>query len=304
MSLWSLLGLVVFSACKKQEYTSIEELDTQNMEAYIRENNLQVEALGNTGMFYQVLEEGKGNDLSYTGRYPLVYTVRSFDGTYSVTDTFASASRYMDYLGYFLGQSPQGSTIANNPNYQGSLEKDEGLKMVLRQALKKTDGKIRVLVPSRLLSYGRNGDSDLGIPPNASMDFVIRVIDSASMPAYEDVSIRKRIEALGLKLADFEKTENGIYYHIGKQGEGKEIGVDSTITAAYSLTLFNGTEAAQSDSTRLVLKDQPKAWQEIIPKINKGGDVHFFAPSKEGYGYTNGPTPFCTMEYKFSIKDN
>ena len=35
ISLLTLLGLAVFAACKKQEYTSIEELDTNNIEAYI-----------------------------------------------------------------------------------------------------------------------------------------------------------------------------------------------------------------------------------------------------------------------------
>lgn len=304
ISLWVLLGVAVFTACKKQEYTSIEELDTQNIEAYIRDNNLQMEPLGNTGMFYQILEEGKGHDLSYTGRYPLVYTVRSLDGAYSVADTFASASRYMDYLGYFLGESPQGAAIGNQPSYQGQLEKDEGLKMVLRQVLKKTDGKIRVLIPSRLMSHGRNGDTDLGIPSNASMDFVIRVIDSASMPAYEDLSIRKRIEGLGLDLADFEKTESGIYYNISKQGEGKEIGVDSTITAVYSVSTFNGTEIDSSDSTNLVPKNLVKAWQEIIPKIKEGGEVHFFTPSKSAYGYMGGGVPFSALEFNVSVKDN
>jgi len=304
ISLLSLLGLVVFAACKKQEYTSIEELDTTNIEAYIRDNNLNVEPLGETGMFYQILEEGKGHPLAYTGKYPLIYTVRSLDGVYSVTDTFSSASRYMDYLGYFLGESPQGSAIGSMPSYQDQLEKDEGLKMALHGILQKTDGKIRVLIPSRLMSHGRNGNTDLGIPSNASMDFVIRVIDSASMPAYEDLSIQKRIEGLGLKLADFEKTESGIYYHIGKQGEGKEITVDSTITAAYSASLFNGTEIDQSDSTNLTPKNLVKAWQEIIPKINKGGEVQFFTPSTSAYGYTSGPAPFSALEFKVSVRDN
>jgi len=304
IALFSLLGFATFSACKKQEYVSIEELDTQNIEAYIKANNLQVEPLGNTGMFYQILEEGKGHDLSYKGQYPVVYTVRSLDGTYTVQDTFAAASRYFDYLGYFLGESPQGSTIANLPSYQGELEKDEGLKMILRQVLKKTDGKIRILIPSRLMSHGRNGNTDLGIPSNASMDFMIRIIDSASMPAYEDLSIRKRIEGLGLELADFEKTESGIYYHIDEQGEGKPITIDSTITAAYSLSLFNGTEVETSDSTNFTLKNLVKAWQEIIPKVNKGGEVHFFTPSKSAYGYVGVGVPFSALEFKVSIKDN
>ncbi|WP_345230664.1 hypothetical protein [Olivibacter ginsenosidimutans] len=47
-----------------------------------------------------------------------------------------------------------------------------------------------------------------------------------------------------------------------------------------------------------------KAWQEIIPKINKGGDVHFFTPSNLAYGYAGGGVPFSAMEFKVSVKDN
>lgn len=304
ISLLSLLGISLFAACKKQEYESIEELDAASIEAYIQANNLSVQPLGNTGMYYQILEEGKGNDIDYTGQYALVYTVRSLDGVYSVTDTFATASRYFDYLGYFLGASPQGSAIAGNPNYQGQIEKEEGLKMAIRTMLKKTDGQIRVLIPSRLLSYGRNGNTDLGIPPNASMDYVIRVIDSASMPAYEDLSIRKQMETAGLDTSDYERTESGIYYNIKKQGEGDSISIDSISTFVYSAKLLNGATVDESDSTNYTLKNLVKSWQEIIPKIKKGGQVHFFTPSSSAYGLAGGSVPFSSMEFDVTVKDN
>lgn len=304
ISLLSLLGITLFAACKKQEYQSIEELDTANIDAYIRANNLTVQPLGNTGMFYQVLEEGKGNDIDYGGRYALVYTTRSLDGVYSVTDTFSSASRYFDYLGYFLGASPQGTAISTNPTYQQQIERDEGLKMAIRTMLKKTDGQLRVLIPSRLLPYGRNGSTELGIPSNASMDYVIRVIDSASMPAYEDLSIRKRMEALGLTLSDYQKTESGIYYNIKEQGEGDSISIDSTSTFIYTAKLLNGTQIDQSDSINYVLKNLVKSWQEIIPKVRKGGEVHFFTPSTSAYGLAGGSVPFSSMEFDVTVKDN
>ncbi|WP_134089418.1 FKBP-type peptidyl-prolyl cis-trans isomerase [Olivibacter sp. XZL3] len=305
ISLLSLFGVALFAACKKQEYQNIEELDTANIEAYIRANNLQVEPLGNTGMYYQILEEGTGNDISYTGQYPLVYTVKSLDGVYSVADTFAATNRYFDYLGYFLGASPQGSSIASNPNYQGQLEKEEGLKMAIRTALKKTDGQIRVLIPSRLLSYGRNGVPEQGIPSNASMEYVIRVIDSASIPAYEDLSIQKRIEALGLSSNEYEKTESGIYYHINEMGEGDPIlSLDSTLTLSYTAKLLNGAQIDQSDSVNYALRNLVRSWQEIVPKIRKGGQVHFFSPSSEAYGLGGGAVPFSSLEFDVAVKDN
>jgi len=304
ISLFGLLGLSLFAACKKQEYTSIEELDAINIEDYIRANNLAVEPLANTGMYYQILDEGTGNEISYTGQYPLIYTIRSLDGVYSVADTFASASRYFDYLGYFLGSSPQGSVAANLPAYQQLFEQDSGLKMAVRSVLRRTDGRIRVLIPSRLLPYGRNGETTLGIPPNASMDFVIKVIDSASMPAYEDLSIQKRIQDLGLNLADFEKTETGIYYNISEQGDGDTITVDSTITCAYAGSLLNGTSFGQSDSARFTISNNIKAWQEILPKLNKGGKVRFLTPSTQAYGFvsSNAIPPFSSLDFEVTVR--
>lgn len=300
-----LFGLVVIAACKKQDYTSVEALDDENIAAYIQANNLNMEPLGTTGMFYQIIEEGKGSDLTYTKSYPIIYTKKSLDGSYSVADTFASASRYMDFLGYFLGETNQGSVVANIPGYQQILEKDNGLKMALRTVLKKANGKIRILVPSRLFNDSRNGNADLGIPPNASMDYEIRVLDSASIPAYEDLAIRKRIQVLGLNLSDYQKTETGIYYNISKLGEGTPITVDSTVTAVYKGYLLNGTEFDQSDSVNFTPKSLVKAWQEILPKIRKGGAVHFFSPPTMAYGISSsGPTPFGSLEFNVTIKDN
>ncbi|QNL51467.1 FKBP-type peptidyl-prolyl cis-trans isomerase [Olivibacter sp. SDN3] len=299
-----LLVLTVFAACNKQEYQSVEALDAQNIEAYIQANNLNVQPLGNTGMYYQVVEEGKGAELDYTGRYPIVYTVKSLDGSYNVADTFSASNRYMDYLGYFLGSSPQGSSAAASPNYQEIFERDEGLKHILRNVLQKADGKVRVLIPSRLLNYGPNGNDDLGIPPNASMDYVLHVIDSASMPAYEDASIRKRIEALGLNLEEYETTESGIYYHISEQGTGDPITVDSTVTVAYALTLFNGNDIERSDSASFALTGLIPAWREVVPKLNKGGEVRFFSPSKSAYGYAGGNIPFSPLEFSITVRDD
>lgn len=305
ISLLSLFGVALFAACKKQEYQSLEALDAANIEAYIRANNLQVEPLGNTGMYYQILEEGTGNDISYTGQYPLVYTMKSLDGAYSVADTFASTNRYFDYLGYFKGQNPQGSTLANIPDSLAVMEQDNGLKMAIRTALKKTDGQIRVLIPSRLLSYGRNGVPEQGIPSNASMDYVIRVIDSASMPAYEDVSIRKRMETAGLNMSEFTKTATGIYYQIIEQGDGNPITVDSTITCSYKLHLMNGTELESQDSARFLISSLAvNAWKEILPKINQGGTVRFLTPSSQAYGYTGSSStpPFTALDFEISVR--
>src|SRR5690606_35091178 len=106
---------------------------------------------GSTGMYYEILEEGSGRELDYKEKIPLVYSFTTLDKSYSSADTFSVSNRYADFLGYF----PYGSTVANSQ--PGSpLDKEEGLKVVLKEALKHANGKIRILVPSRL-AYGKNG---------------------------------------------------------------------------------------------------------------------------------------------------
>lgn len=309
-----LFGLVVISACKKQDYTSVEALDDENIAAYIQANNLNMEPLGTTGMFYQIIEEGKGSDLTYTKSYPIVYTKKSLDGTYSVADTFASASRYMDFLGYFLGETNQGSVIANIPAYQQILEKDNGLKMALRTVLKKSDGKIRILVPSRLFTDSRNGNADLGIPPNASMDYEIRVLDSASVPAYDDVSIKTYMQKNSL--TDFQRTEDGVYYKITEQGEGSAITVDSVLNVNLTVRLLNGTETKSPDSTDFPVAywNRVNAWKTVLPNLKKGGTVTIISPSAQAYGFSSSSEgfggssavvipPFSSVYYELKLND-
>src|SRR5690606_40592959 len=97
------------------------------------------------------------------------------------------------------------------------VERTEDFKEVIREVLQKTNGKIRIIVPSRLLNYGRNGNKALGIPPNASMDYVITVHDN--FEDYEDSVIRQMITRAGMDVADFEKTDNDIYYRILSPGK-------------------------------------------------------------------------------------
>src|SRR5690554_6163210 len=185
-----LLALFFFSACEKKEYQTIEELDNLNITEYILKNNLSMTQFGETGIYYSVLEEGTGRELKYEDKVPLVYTLKTLDGSYSALDTFSAANRYYDLLDYF----PYGTASANAPG--SPLDKEEGMKVLLKEMLKNANGKIRIIVPSRL-AFGKNGTKL--IPSNASIDYVIHAIDVDSLPAYEDVSIRKYMLENGLQ---------------------------------------------------------------------------------------------------------
>lgn len=290
--------LLIFSACEKREYQSIEELDNQNINDYIRQNNLNVQQYKHTDLFYEVIRPGTGHPLSFEKTYPMVYTISSLDGTYAATDTFSTNNRYHDFLGYF----PFGSGAAGIPN--SPVERMNDLKYVVRDILGNSDGQIRILVPSRLTPWGRQGNRTLGIPPNASLDYVISVHDNVG--DYEDAVIRNAIVNAGFTLDQFEKTSDDIYYRILQAGTGDVITADSIITVDYTLRDPAGDEIESGENVRMHLAGGTiTAFTKMMPLIRKGGKIRFFTPSKFAYG-TQGSgsvAQFLSLDFEVEIKE-
>lgn len=299
-----LFAVLVFASCEKKDYQTIVELDEENIQNYIRQNNLTMLPFGSTGMYYQVLEEGNGRELDYSEIVPLVFTLKTHDGTFSSLDTFSVINRYADYLGYF----PYGSAVAGSQS--GSpLDKEEGLKVVLNQVLKHANGKVRVLVPSRY-AYGRNGSGKIG--SNQSIDYVIHAIDTADLPAYEDYSIKNYLSSLS-NSNDFIETPSGIYYHISQEGTGDQVPAESTLEIGYVLKTLNGTVVEQSstDSLSISLASTIAGWREVLPKLKEGGKVRMVLPSSQAYGIpgtasssttASGVPPFSSIDFEVSVK--
>ena len=296
--------MLAFSSCEKKVYQTVVEMDEENIQNYIRQNNLNMTAFGSTGIYYQVIQEGNGEPLDYTQVVPLVYSFKTHDGSFSSLDTFATGNRYADYLGYF----PYGSSVANSQ--PGSpLDKEEGIKLVLKEGLKNSNGKIRILVPSRL-AFGKRGSGK--ITANQSIDYVIHAIQPESLKDYEDNSIQKYIPTLGMQLSEFEKTEKGSYYNIITPGTGKAISENSNIEIGYTLRLLNGNiiEQSSSDSTAMSLGTTIAGWKEVLPKIKEGGKVRMVLPSTQAYGLKGSPSqtagvigipPFSALDFEVSV---
>ncbi|SFB81256.1 FKBP-type peptidyl-prolyl cis-trans isomerase [Parapedobacter composti] len=283
--------------CSDKEYYSFEELDNKNIREYIEKNNLtgQVHQYKETDLFYQVLDAGTGNPIDYRKRYPVVYTVKSLDGSYNAADTLTSSNRYADFFGYF----PFGSSYAGTP----TVERTGDFKEVIREVLQHTNGKIRIIVPSRLM-YGRNGVPSQGIPPNASLDYVVTVYDN--FEDYEDGVIQRMITDAGLNIEDFTKQEDNIYYRIIEQGEGDAITADSTVTVNYTLKNPVGNVIDSGTDSRFSLAGGViSAWPKIVPLVNKGGKIRFFTPSTHAYGLSGSSSmpPFTSLDFEVEVKD-
>lgn len=289
------MAIVSLMGCSKKEYQSFEELDNANIREYIQKNNLAVHQYKETDLFYEVLEEGTGKPIEYTESYPIVYTVKSLDGTYNSADTLSASNRYADLFGYF----PFGSSAAGTP----TVERTGDFKEVIREVLQHANGKVRIIVPSRLM-YGRNGSSTLGVPPNASLDYVVTVHDDFA--DYEDAVIQQMIARESLNIDEFTKREDGIYYQIVEQGSGDVITADSTITVDYTLkdpqgnVLDSGTDSEFSLAGGVI-----SSWSKVMPLINKGGKIRFFTPSDHAYGKSGNTNiaPFLSLDFEVEVKD-
>lgn len=292
---FEIAALIFLMGCEKKEYQSFEELDNANILEYIQKNNLNVSQYKETDLFYQVLEEGTGNPIDYKKTYPVVYTVKSLDGTYSSGDTMSFNNRYADYFGYF----PFGSGAAGTP----IVERTGDFKEVIREVLQNSNGKIRIIVPSRLM-HGRNGVPSQGIPPNASLDYVVTVHDNFTDFENEWV-IPNMIKRAGLDTAALNKTADGIYYDIVSEGSGDPITADSTVTMNYTLRRPDGSTMESRTDYEAKLGNLIPAWIKIVPLLKKGGKVRLFTPSTQAYGASGSASlpPYASLDFEIEVKN-
>lgn len=276
------LSLLIFASCQKQ-YETIDVIDDRNVQEYIQQNKLNVQQYLNTGIYYEVVSAGTGPVVEYSDMVPAIITTRSLDGKYVSVDTFSVSNRYYNYLGYF------------NP---------EAIRLGVKEVLKKSNGTIRMIIPSRL-AFGRNGSGN--IPGNSSLDMTVRILDVAKISEYEDFTINKYLQSNAL--TGFTKSSTGLYYKIAQPGTGSPITTDSTIVANYTGKLLSGVvfdKAAAGSEATFTLKTLVKGWQEAIPLIKQGGSIRLIVPSSLAYGL-QGSSPsipaFSVLDFEINVTD-
>jgi FKBP-type peptidyl-prolyl cis-trans isomerase FkpA len=276
------LSFIILVSCQK-EYETIDVIDDRNVQEYIQQNKLNVSEYQSTGIYYQVVAPGTGPEVQYSDMVPAIITTRSLDGKYLSIDTFSVSNRYYNFLGYF------------NP---------EAIRLGVKEVLKKSNGTIRMIVPSRL-AYGRNG---LGsIPGNTSLDITVRVLDIAKIAEYEDFTILKYMQSNSL--TGFTKTSSGLYYKISQPGTGSSISTSSTIVANYTGKLLNGVvfdKAAVGSEATFTLNSLVTGWKEALPLIKQGGAIRLIVPSSLAYGL-NGSAPtipsFSVLDFDIAVTE-
>ena len=275
----ALVVLTVASGCKK-DYESIEELDAKEVQEYIAKNNLTgFQQYNNTGIYYDIVEDGTGAELAYTDKVYATFTAKSLDGRFSVQAD--SLNRYSSFLGYFSRENGY----------------PDAFRTAIKEILKKNGGSIRIIIPSHL-AYGRGGNSGMDIPGNASLDCTIKLYDVPNQTEFEDIFVKRYITAN--KITGLEKTSTGLYYKKIAQGSGVPITPNSLITVAYKGKLTNGTIFDESASYESYLYNLIPGWQEGVVEIQKGGKIRLIIPPSLGYGSSASSSipPYSTLDFE------
>lgn len=90
-----------------------------------------------------------------------------------------------------------------------------------------------------------------------------------------------------------EKTEEGLYYIITKEGPGDKADISSTVTVHYKGYLLNGdifdSSYDRGRTSSFPLTGVIQGWQIGIPKLRVGGAGTLLVPHELGYG-SNPPS--------------
>ncbi len=293
-----LVSAVIAASCNKDRvYPDIREYDAQQIQDYIKNNNLSNMVRDTTngdtsGIYYQIIDKGlvDSPSIKYSDRVAMVYTIRSFDGKYFVNDTLLN--HYSGYLGQFKTNALPA-----------------GLQYAIYNLLKHKGGSMRVLIPSRQ-AYGVNGygsgsssNTNTRIAGNQCLDYWVRIV--GNQPAYDDLSIRKYATANGINLQEYSRTNSGLYYKLSGSDTGKVIKNNSNVTATYKLVLLNNSLVDEAtDAVSLGVEEVVPGVKEVFQLMRNGQSIAILVPSGGAYGQSSsGSIPsFSCLKWDFTIK--
>lgn len=308
-TLMVLCAVGLLSCRKTADNFTIKQFDDNQIQNYIKANGLSTimkrDTSGGdtTGIYYQIINPGSGRAFSYSTKISYVYTAKTLDGNFNLTDT-----------------------ILNHVNSYAAYAAPNGLQLALINLAKRKGAKIRVIIPSRL-AYGINGTTlstynTAGtvvyntVGGNQAMDYTISVMDDdltivnnpislktdtiTKQAIYDDLSIQKYMAAKGL--TGYTKTAAGNYYKITQAGTGTDpISTNSTLGVDYTGTLFNGIifdQANTTDGTAAIsftLIDNIPGWQDVLPHTTAGSKITMLVPSPQAYGQAANASGTVTL---------
>lgn len=310
----SVIGLV--SCRKKGVELNIRQYDDQQIQNYMAANGLTAlmqrdHSNGDTtGIYYHVIDSGaKSQPLNDTTRVSMVFTLKSFDGLYTSTDTVQN--HFFNYIGHIVS---------------GGLP--AGLRIALLNDLKYNGGSMRVLIPSRM-AYGLYGNgsgstknANSHIAGNQCLDYYVHLINNQS--SYDSlvmVNYMKAQNLTGYTAVTVRLPANYVsptklpsryctyFYKIEKPGTGtSKIDSNSIVEATYTGQLLNGIifdgQYNGADSTSLQVPNLIQGVQYGLTHVHGGGSlISLILPSALCYGQSGAtgiPANSC-LRFSFEI---
>ncbi|PAW95282.1 hypothetical protein CKK33_17960 [Mucilaginibacter sp. MD40] len=304
-----LIAFAALSACKKndQNQPDIKQYDDQQIQNYMTANGLTgftkdttTLSDGNSGIYYKIIGQGKGDTLKYSDQVSIVYTIRSMDGKFVIGDTIAN--RRYDFLGHLT-----------NPAAISGFALPSGLQLAIHNILKYKGSNMRVLIPSRL-AYGTRGygsgsitNTNTRIAGNQSLDIYVNVIKDQN--AYDDMVIRNYLTANNV-ISGYTKDPLGYYYKVITPGTGTvgEIGDYSNVSLTYAGSFLNGVYFDNTNSTTAItyqgIFGTVTGFKDALKKhAATGTSLSVYIPSALGYGVSGYNTipPNSILHFEMQI---
>lgn len=311
--LFCTVGLI--SCRKNRNEINIKQYDDQQIKAYISSAGLtgmQRDLSGGdtTGIYYKILTQGTGVAISYPTVISLVYSERSFDGSYLKTDTI------MNHVVNYVGHVSQNVL-------------PEGVELALVNILKNKGTRARVLVPSHLAFgiYGYGTGSSSGtdrLGGNQSLDYYLNVINDSTyvdpisqlkvngQDIYDDISIKNYIAANNLSgyteitTGDYK----GLWYKITQAGTGAAITLTSVVNIQYTGFQLNGFQTGDqvngdADITAPIdMSSEPlKGFVGGLLQVTPGAKLSLIIPSRLAYGSASisGIPSYSCLRYEMNV---
>lgn len=99
-----------------------------------------------------------------------------------------------------------------------------------------------------------------------------------------DTDIQSYIDSTGVSM---ERTEDGLYYKIIKEGEGDRlIGYNDQVTFSYKASFFKGKTfqiIGKEDPLKYKVNQLILGWQDALMLLKEGGEIHIIIPPQLAY---------------------
>jgi FKBP-type peptidyl-prolyl cis-trans isomerase FkpA len=298
--LFSIMGL---PSCRKDKFQpNIHQYDSIQIQNYIAANHLTGfrpdTVNGDTsGIWYRLADPGSGTPLQYSSQVTFVFTERSFDGKYALTDTIQR--HFYDYVGHV---QTDGLTL--------------GLQLAIHDVLKYPNATMRVLIPSHL-AFGIDGTgtgssevANSRIAGNQCLDFYVHAVNNFG--PYDDLVIRHYMA--DSSLTGYSETADSIYYKVLTPGATNDpITQLSSITCTYTGQLLDGVvfDGAHNGTNSVVFPmlgfATPGNAEVLEASAEAGTKISILLPSKQAYGIngnsSGGIPPFSCLRFTWQVID-